>query len=134
MHKRDGLTMQNDSSDNRENEQCIINEVSDDDSIFEKTKDGEKRVETVVCLGTLTVLELGRLAQENRPSAIFIMKTKSSKEKMERLCHRIGKYTCFTVNFVARGGGLALLWSNDTNIEIINYSNSHIHQEYRVTI
>ena len=32
----------------------------------------------------------------------------------------------FTVNLVGRGGGLALIWMNEVNVDILSYSNSHI--------
>lgn len=73
-----------------------------------------------------TVRDLHQLVKEKRPSIVFLMETLVSQSYMERICKRLQFDNIFVVNPTGRSGGLALLWLNDYNIEIFNFSKSHI--------
>ena len=45
---------------------------------------------------------------------------------MERVKYILGYSNGLIVPSIGRSGGLALLWSSDTNLEIKSYSNHHI--------
>jgi hypothetical protein len=49
-----------------------------------------------------------------------------SKKSLECIRSRLGLESLFVVDPVGCSGGLALLWSNSTLLEIYNYSRSHI--------
>lgn len=57
----------------------------------------------------LTVRELGRLARDKKPSIIFLMETKFTKEKFEKLRIWLRYFVVLGVSSLGRGGGLALL-------------------------
>jgi exonuclease III len=73
-----------------------------------------------------TVRDLHQLVKEKRPGIVFLMETLVSQSYMERICNRLQFDNIFFVNLTGRSGGLALLWLNDYNIEIFNFSKSHI--------
>lgn len=52
---------------------------------------------------------------------------------MENIWHRVGLSYCFTVSSIENKGKLALLWQDDINLEIQNYSNYHITSRIRDT-
>ena len=60
------------------------------------------------------------------------METKSVKNKMEVIQIKLGFTNLFTVDPVGRSGGLALFWSDDSEVSIQNYSRRHIHAKVRL--
>lgn len=40
---------------------------------------------------------------------------------------KFGFRNCFGVDSMGRSGGLALLWNDDINVSIVNFTNHHIH-------
>lgn len=50
---------------------------------------------------------------------------------MEKIRARIGARFCFTINAHSKSGGLAFLWFDDIDLEIINFSTSHIHTKIK---
>lgn len=58
---------------------------------------------------------------------MFVMETKCGSKKLEYLKHKIGYPNMFCVNSIGRKEGLVMLWKVEENIEVINYSNHHIH-------
>jgi hypothetical protein len=58
------------------------------------------------------------------------METKLRQKKMERLKSKMGFQNFFVVDCVGRSGGLALLWREDLELEIQNYSCRHINAIY----
>lgn len=46
--------------------------------------------------------------------------------KMVAIKNKTGYSEMFVVDWVERSGGLALLWSDEFNVEIQNYTRSHI--------
>lgn len=55
------------------------------------------------------------------------MKTKILKDRMERVRNRVGLPNCFSINLVEKSGGLALCWTSNVALEVVNFSNSHVH-------
>jgi hypothetical protein len=56
----------------------------------------------------------------------FLMETKVRQKKMEKIRSKLGFRNCFTVDCIGRSEGLALLWREDLELEIQNYSRRHI--------
>jgi len=78
-------------------------------------------------LGNLrSVRDLCHMVKEKRPNFVFLMETISTKHRMELLRVKMGFAGALVVNPVGRSGGLALMWKNDCNLEIYNYSRRHI--------
>lgn len=50
---------------------------------------------------------------------------------MKKIKGKIGACCCFTVNFIGRKFGLALLWFDGTKLEIVNYFYYRIHYKFR---
>jgi len=74
-----------------------------------------------------TVRDLHHMVKERRPNFVFLMETFCSKQYMERIRIKLQFDYVFVVDPVGRSGGLALFWSNQTELEIYNYSRRHIH-------
>jgi exonuclease III len=73
-----------------------------------------------------TVRDLCRLVKEKKPAMVFIMETKLLARKLESIKIKVGFTNLFGVDNVGKSGGLALLWNNEVNVEIQNYSRRHI--------
>jgi hypothetical protein len=74
-----------------------------------------------------TVRVLHQLVKERKPSLVFLMETLCSQKKMESVRCRLGYEGLFVVDPIGRSGGLALFWRHNRDLEIFNYSKSHIH-------
>lgn len=61
----------------------------------------------------------------------FLMETKTSSVILESVRIRLGFHDCLTVNPVGRSGGLAMLWKEESSLEVVNFSNQHIHTRVR---
>lgn len=46
---------------------------------------------------------------------------------MEVIKQRIRAQHCFSISSIENKGGLAMLWFEDTNLDIVNYFEFHIH-------
>jgi hypothetical protein len=55
------------------------------------------------------------------------METKLRQNKIERVRIKLGFPSMFVVESVGRSGGLALFWSSEVVMEIINFSRRHIY-------
>ena len=60
--------------------------------------------------------ELGEIIQVKDPEIVFLSETWSTKEHMKRIKLKLNFDGLFTVNNKARGGGLALMWKNSSNV------------------
>jgi hypothetical protein len=67
------------------------------------------------------------MVKEKKLSFVFLMETLSTQKKMEFIRCILDFPGLFVVNPVGRSGGLALLWKEGPDLEIYNYSWSHIH-------
>jgi hypothetical protein len=54
------------------------------------------------------------------------METKCSRVRVEVVRVKLGFTRAFMVDLVGRNGGLALLWKDDSEVEIQNFSRRHI--------
>ena len=72
------------------------------------------------------VRDLCLLAKEKKPDFLFLIKTKRSHLEMEWIRIKLGFEGSFVVNSIGRSGGLALMWKEDCNLVIQNYSRRHI--------
>jgi hypothetical protein len=73
-----------------------------------------------------TVRVLHQLVKEKKPNFVFLIETLSSGSKMEKIRCKLAFEGLFVVNPVGRSGGLALLWKENSSLEIFNYSRQHI--------
>jgi hypothetical protein len=73
-----------------------------------------------------TVRDLSQMVKEKKPSFLFLMETISTRRRMEWIRIKIGYAGVFAVDPVGRSGGVALLWKEDQDLEIQNYSQRHI--------
>jgi exonuclease III len=72
------------------------------------------------------VRDLCQLAKENKARILFLMETKCSKARVEMVRIKLGFTGAFTVDPVGRSGGLTLLWKEEKEVEIQNFSRRHI--------
>ena len=73
-----------------------------------------------------TVHALGDYVRRWNPKLVFLSETKLKVRRMEKVKFRLGFPNGLIVPSRGRSGGLALLWSVDTNLEIKSFSNHHI--------
>ena len=73
-----------------------------------------------------TIFALRDYVQRWNPRLVFLLETKSKNRRMEKIKFKLGFTNGLYVQSRGRSGGLALLWSSDTNLEIKSYSNHHI--------
>lgn len=64
-----------------------------------------------------------------RTTVVFLMETKGSKSLLESVKRKIRFTNCFVVESIGKSGGLALMWNEDTLLNIVNYSQFHIHSK-----
>ena len=78
-------------------------------------------------LGNLrAVLALHNLVKSQGPKILFLMETKLDVHEMELIRIKLQFKYCFIVPSLGRSGGLALLWMDDVQLTILNYSINHI--------
>ena len=73
-----------------------------------------------------SVRELHDLVWCWNPKIVFLMETKSKKNRMERIKNRIGFSNGLIVPNVGRSGGIALLWTREISLEIKSYTKFHV--------
>jgi len=73
-----------------------------------------------------TVRDLCLMIKVKRPNFVFLMETKQRREYLQKIKRKMGFEGCFTVEPVGKSGGLALLWKEVKEVEILNYSQRHI--------
>jgi exonuclease III len=73
-----------------------------------------------------TVHDLNQMVREKKPSFLFLIETISRKQRMEWIRVKLGFAGLFVVDPVGRSGGLALLWKEENELEIQNFSRQHI--------
>ncbi|KAL9422716.1 hypothetical protein AB3S75_034905 [Citrus x aurantiifolia] len=75
---------------------------------------------------TRTFLAIKDILRCHRPQIIFLCETKMKSGQMTNMSKGLGYDSCFNVRRNGLGGGLALLWNNEVDVNIISYSNHHI--------
>ncbi|XP_042969117.1 uncharacterized protein LOC122301806 [Carya illinoinensis] len=69
---------------------------------------------------------LRNLTKEKNPFLVFLMETKSRKQKLEEVRLQLQMYGCFAVDSVNLSGGIALLWREEWQVKVISYTKWHI--------
>ncbi|CAM8971158.1 unnamed protein product [Rhodiola kirilowii] len=60
------------------------------------------------------------------PQVVCLMETKKGNDSWDRLKMKLGFRNCFTVSCRGKSGGLAVLWADDVNLSICNFSRWHV--------
>ncbi|CAM8987641.1 unnamed protein product [Rhodiola kirilowii] len=74
------------------------------------------------------------------PQLVGLIETKVNNSRWERLKLQLGFRNCFMVERRGLAGGLALLWNDDVDVSILNFSTYHIdaivkgEEEFRATL
>ena len=63
------------------------------------------------------------------PDQIHPSLTKCNQNKLEVIRLKLGFFGSFAVEVVGHSGGLAMMWQEEIDITIVNYSRRHIHAE-----
>lgn len=66
-----------------------------------------------------TIKELRELCRSYQPAVVFIMETKSSKERIEKVKRALQFKESFVVDPRGLSGGLCLLWNVKVNLEVL---------------
>lgn len=66
------------------------------------------------------------LTRSERPDFIFLSETISIYAKMGKLCSDLGFEGFIAVEPQGKSGGIAMFWSNASNINLFSYSRSYI--------
>lgn len=66
------------------------------------------------------------VVRQQRPIFVFLCETLSNKKKMEWVRTRIGFHGLIVVEAQGRSGGLALLWKDQVQAQLLSMSNNHI--------
>ena len=74
----------------------------------------------------LTVNNLQNVVLEKDPTLVFLMETKFDVSEMEGVKRIINRQQGLVVPSRKRAGGLALLWRNSLQVDILSYSPGHI--------
>ena len=70
--------------------------------------------------------KLGEIIQSKDPGIVFLSETWSTKEHMEHIKLKLNFNGLFTVTNEAKGGGLALMWKNNSDVWVDSFSSYHI--------
>ena len=74
----------------------------------------------------LTVNALQKVVLEKDPTLVFLMETKFAVTEMDEIKQKIERQQGLVVLSIRRVGGLALLWKNSLQVDILSYSSGHI--------
>lgn len=66
------------------------------------------------------------LAKEKKPDIVFLMETRLKACKVESIKRKMRMVGCVVVEPRGMSGGLMLMWKNDREVELLNYSYWHI--------
>jgi exonuclease III len=73
-----------------------------------------------------TVRELHNLVKRFKPTVLCVIETQIHKSRVEGLARTLGYDNCFAVSSTGRSGGLGMFWNNDTNLDVLPFSQYHI--------
>ena len=74
----------------------------------------------------LTVNVLQKVVLEKDPTLVFLMETKFEVSEMDGIKRKLERQQGLVVPSIKRAGGLALLWKNSLQVDILTYSPRHI--------
>ncbi|KAH9671373.1 reverse transcriptase domain-containing protein [Citrus sinensis] len=64
-----------------------------------------------------TFREIKRILRELKPEIVFLCETKLSEQLMKRKASELNFQNCFAISSSGKGGGLAMMWSENNRIE-----------------
>jgi exonuclease III len=73
-----------------------------------------------------TIKELRDLAGTYAPTVLCVVETQVHKVRVEGLSCTLGYDKMFALSSAGRKGGIVIYWNNETNVEILPYSQYHI--------
>lgn len=73
-----------------------------------------------------TVRELHSWVKDKKPDLVFLIETKLRNTRMQVIRRKLNFSGMLTVDPVGKSGGLALLWRDPAEVDIINFSARHI--------
>ncbi|KAJ0097106.1 hypothetical protein Patl1_28744 [Pistacia atlantica] len=87
-----------------------------------------KEVERHVGLGTCPRMlrELHHWVKTKCPDFVFLMETKCNRNKLEIIRNKIGFSCSFVVDSRRASGGIAMLWKDDKEVDLVSYTQHHI--------
>ena len=78
-------------------------------------------------LGNLWIgRSLRKIVREQAPTVCFLMETRLDKDGFKNLYSDLPFQNKIIVKHPNAGGGLAFLWKNTINLEVINYTTNHV--------
>jgi hypothetical protein len=66
------------------------------------------------------------MAQGHKPDFIFLSKTLSKDKRMESIREALKYDACLAIDVEGRSGGLAVMWKNNINCRVINFSRNFV--------
>ena len=69
---------------------------------------------------------LHEFMQHWTPKIVFLVETKLNKKEAEKRRRSMSQLNCLFVPSKGQSGGLAIIWTKDTNLDIMAYSPHHI--------
>ncbi|CAM8892791.1 unnamed protein product [Rhodiola kirilowii] len=76
--------------------------------------------------GTRAVRSICDVVSTHRPSFLGLVKMKKSDGEWEALRCKLGFKGCLSVRGRGKAGGLALLWGEEVDVDLLSFSHSHI--------
>ena len=73
-----------------------------------------------------TVRNLRKLVKDQAPMVCFLMETRLDRKGFDKHCKKLPFKNKLIVKKPDAGGGLALLWKPEVNLDVINYTEHHI--------
>ncbi|KAJ0008131.1 hypothetical protein Pint_29751 [Pistacia integerrima] len=73
-----------------------------------------------------TVRELHHWVKTKCPNFVFLMETKCNRNKVELIRNKIGFSCSFVVESRGASGGIAMLWKDDKEVDLVSYTQHHI--------
>ncbi|GLT33351.1 hypothetical protein SLA2020_079490 [Shorea laevis] len=78
---------------------------------------------------SMTLAELKKLLRIHTPQLLFLSESKRTVAEMDRIRLELGFSNCFAVGSNGRSGGLAMLWNEEVQVQLLSYSLTHIDME-----
>ena len=72
------------------------------------------------------VRELCNIVKQEGPDLLFVMETKIPATRVESLQNLLGFSGCYAVSSRGLSGGIGMFWTSNLDVELKNYSTSHI--------
>ncbi|XP_042961719.1 uncharacterized protein LOC122296220 [Carya illinoinensis] len=69
---------------------------------------------------------LSKLVKEKGPLLVFLVENKCSKQRMEVVRRSLKMDGCFDVESVGMSGGIALLWKEEWEVQVVSYTRWHV--------